>query len=68
VLTSSSSVYGNTPRLPKEEPMAGSPLSPYALQKWTAEGYMRLFHGPLRVAPRWRSGRSNVFGATPASG
>ena len=44
VLTSSSSVYGNTPTLHKREDMAGSVLSPYALQKWTGEGYLRLFH------------------------
>jgi UDP-glucose 4-epimerase len=43
VFTSSSSVYGNTPVLPKEEPMAGSVLSPYALQKWTTENYVRMY-------------------------
>lgn len=61
VLTSSSSVYGNTPTLPKEEPMAGSPLSPYALQKWTGECYMRLFH-ELYGLPALALRPFNVFG------
>lgn len=45
VYASSSSCYGDTPTLPKEETMATSPLSPYALQKLTGELYCRQFHG-----------------------
>ena len=36
-MASSSSVYGDTPTLPKEESMPPSPMSPYALSKLTAE-------------------------------
>lgn len=44
VLSSSSSVYGNTPTLPKRESMTPQPLSPYALSKLMGEHYFRLFH------------------------
>ena len=40
----SSSVYGDTPTLPKHEEMPPNPLSPYALQKYTGEQYCRLFY------------------------
>ena len=43
VFSSSSSVYGDTPVLPKREDMTPMPLSPYALQKLTGEHYCRLF-------------------------
>ena len=43
VYASSSSVYGNTPDLPKREDMPTSPLSPYAVSKLTAELYCRVF-------------------------
>lgn len=43
VYASSSSVYGNTPTLPKVETMPTHPLSPYALSKLTSETYCRLF-------------------------
>jgi UDP-glucose 4-epimerase len=36
-MASSSSIYGNTPTLPKDESMPPSPMSPYALSKLTAE-------------------------------
>ncbi len=36
-MASSSSIYGNTAKLPKEESMMPSPMSPYALSKLTAE-------------------------------
>lgn len=39
VLASSSSVYGNTPTLPKHENMPLQPLSPYAISKLAAESY-----------------------------
>ena len=44
VFASSSSVYGDSPTLPKHEEMPTRPLSPYALQKLMGEHYMRLFH------------------------
>src|SRR4030067_940819 len=44
VFASSSSVYGNTPRLPKKEKMPSEPLSPYALSKLAAESYCKLFY------------------------
>lgn len=40
----SSSVYGDTPVLPKEESMAYNPISPYALTKVTNEIYCQLFY------------------------
>jgi UDP-glucose 4-epimerase len=43
VFASSSSVYGDTPTLPKHEGMPPSPLSPYAVTKTTAESYCKLF-------------------------
>jgi UDP-glucose 4-epimerase len=39
VISSSSSVYGNSPTLPKRESMACSPASPYAVSKLAAESY-----------------------------
>jgi nucleoside-diphosphate-sugar epimerase len=44
MFTSSSSVYGDTPTLPKQEDMTPMPLSPYALSKLTGEHYARMFH------------------------
>lgn len=61
VLASSSSVYGDTPTLPKIETMPPSPLSPYALSKLTAEFYAVLFnrlYGLSTVSLRY----FNVFG------
>jgi len=43
VYASSSSVYGDTPRLPKDEGMPISPLSPYAASKTAGEAYCRSF-------------------------
>jgi nucleoside-diphosphate-sugar epimerase len=43
VYASSSSVYGDTPTLPKVEDMPHNPLSPYALQKLSAELYAKIF-------------------------
>ena len=42
VFSSSCAVYGNAPQLPKKENMPLNPCSPYAVQKRTAEHYMRL--------------------------
>ena len=61
VFASSSSVYGNTPTLPKHEGMTPHPLSPYAIQKLTGEYYCRVFnelYGLQTVALRY----FNVFG------
>ncbi|MFC1497097.1 SDR family oxidoreductase [Verrucomicrobiota bacterium] len=44
VFSSSSSVYGDTPTLPKHEDMAPTPLSPYAVQKLSGEFYCRMFY------------------------
>src|SRR3954451_16094111 len=43
VYAGSSSVYGNSPTLPKHEAMPADPLSPYALQKLVAEQYCQMF-------------------------
>ncbi len=43
VLASSSSVYGDTPELPKREDMTYNPLSPYAVTKVTKELYSGVF-------------------------
>jgi len=44
VFSSSSSVYGNTEKLPKKEDMFPEPLSPYAVQKLSGEYYCRIFY------------------------
>lgn len=44
VQASSSSVYGNTPILPKKEDMIPNPLSPYAVAKLTQEYYAKAFN------------------------
>jgi UDP-glucose 4-epimerase len=43
VCASSSSVYGDTPTLPKEEGMTPAPLSPYAASKLAGEYFARVF-------------------------
>jgi UDP-glucose 4-epimerase len=43
IMASSSSVYGDTPTLPKNESMTPKPMSPYAVTKLTGEHYMRVF-------------------------
>ncbi len=61
IYASSSSVYGDTPTLPKEEGMPPNPLSPYALQKYVGEQYCRLFfqlYGLETVSLRY----FNIFG------
>jgi nucleoside-diphosphate-sugar epimerase len=61
VYAGSSSAYGNTPTLPKQEDMATNPLSPYALQKLVAEQYAQMFtrlYGFETVTTRY----FNVFG------
>jgi UDP-N-acetylglucosamine/UDP-N-acetyl-alpha-D-glucosaminouronate 4-epimerase len=44
IYASSSSVYGDTPTLPKRETMTPNPLSPYAAEKLSGEHYLRIFH------------------------
>ena len=61
VFSSSSSIYGDTPILPKQEDMNPMPRSPYALSKLTGEYYCSLFrdlHGLKTFSLRY----FNVFG------
>jgi nucleoside-diphosphate-sugar epimerase len=61
VHASSSSVYGDTPTLPKQEDMCPNPLSPYAVSKLTSEKYCQNFsslYGFETVGLRY----FNVFG------
>lgn len=61
VFASSSSVYGDTPTLPKSEDMPVNPLSPYAVTKATGEFYCRVFqeiYGLSTISLRY----FNVFG------
>ncbi|WP_327070205.1 NAD-dependent epimerase/dehydratase family protein [Kitasatospora sp. NBC_01250] len=64
---SSSSVYGANRELPKRETMRAEPLSPYAVSKLAAEGYLAAYHHcygldvlPLRLF--------NVFGPLQPAG
>jgi UDP-glucose 4-epimerase len=43
IYASSSSIYGDTPTLPKVETMPPRPLSPYAATKLAGEGYMSAY-------------------------
>ncbi len=61
VYASSSSVYGDSPELPKRETMPTDPLSPYAVSKLAGETYCRAFcqvYGLETVCLRY----FNVFG------
>jgi len=61
VYASSSSVYGDTPELPKREEMTPRPMSPYAASKLAGELYCRAFchsYGLETVCLRY----FNVFG------
>jgi UDP-glucose 4-epimerase len=61
LFASSSSVYGNTPTLPKQEDMTPSPLSPYAVSKLAGEHYLKVFsevYGFKTLSLRY----FNVFG------
>jgi len=44
IYASSSSVYGDTPALPKREDMLPNPQSPYAVTKLAGEYYCQVFH------------------------
>ncbi len=61
VYAGSSSVYGDTPTLPKHEEMLPDPITPYAVAKLAGEHYMRAFtrvYGLETVTLRY----FNVFG------
>jgi len=61
IYASSSSVYGDTPTLPKQEEMLPTPKSPYAVSKLTGEYYCRVFaevYGLKTVSLRY----FNVYG------
>ena len=61
VFASSSAIYGNAPGFPRKETIRPEPLSPYAVQKMTAEHYLRVFYelyGLETVSLRY----FNVFG------
>jgi nucleoside-diphosphate-sugar epimerase len=67
VYAGSSSVYGDTPRLPKREDMETRPLSPYAVGKLTGEHYLRIFsslYGLETLTLRY----FNVFGPRQNAG
>lgn len=61
VYAASSSVYGDTPTLPKHEGMTPNPISPYAVAKLASEHYMTSFYrcyGLETVSLRY----FNIFG------
>ncbi len=61
VYAGSSSVYGDTPTLPKRESMPADPRSPYAISKYAGELYCQIFpklYGTETVTLRY----FNVFG------
>ena len=61
VYAGSSSVYGDSPTLPKREEMLPNPISPYGVAKLAGEHYMRVFsrvYGLETVVLRY----FNVFG------
>jgi UDP-N-acetylglucosamine/UDP-N-acetyl-alpha-D-glucosaminouronate 4-epimerase len=72
VFAASSSAYGESPSLPKQEDMRPDPISPYAVSKLAAEYYMQSFfrvYGLETVSLRY----FNIFGprqdaASPYSG
>ena len=66
VFASSSSVYGDTPELPKVETMPLSPRSPYAASKAAGEAYLSAFqasYGLETVSFRY----FNVYGTAPVA-
>ncbi len=61
IYAASSSAYGDTPTLPKQESMPPNPISPYAVQKLTGEFYLNSFYsvyGLETVSLRY----FNIFG------
>jgi UDP-glucose 4-epimerase len=61
VFASSSSVYGDTPVLPKQEDMKPRPISPYAVSKLAGEYYCRVFSSAYNL-PTVCLRYFNVFG------
>jgi UDP-glucose 4-epimerase len=61
VYASSSSVYGDTPTLPKKETMTPNPLSPYAVSKIAGEYYCQIFADVFRL-PTVSLRYFNVYG------
>lgn len=67
VYSSSSSVYGAQPQLPKSEELAPRPMSPYAASKLAAESYVLAYghsYGLSTLALRF----FNVYGPLQSSG
>jgi len=67
VYASSSSIYGETPTLPKTETMSPNPVSPYAVSKLAGEEYCRVFasvYGLKTVSLRY----FNVYGPRQVPG
>jgi nucleoside-diphosphate-sugar epimerase len=61
IYAASSSVYGDTPTLPKREDMPARPISPYGISKYVGEQYCQLFtelYGLETVCLRY----FNIFG------
>jgi len=61
VYAASSSTYGDSPDLPKREPVIGAPLSPYAVTKYVNELYASVFekcYGFSSIGLRY----FNIFG------
>jgi len=67
VVASSSSVYGDTPTLPKHEDLPTRPLSPYAVSKLATEGYA-LGHSASFGLPTLAFRFFNVYGPLQAAG
>ncbi|MDH7506908.1 MAG: SDR family oxidoreductase [Candidatus Thermoplasmatota archaeon] len=61
IYASSSSVYGDTPSLPKKEEMNPFPLSPYAISKLTGEYYCQVFTSVYKL-PTITLRYFNVYG------
>lgn len=61
MVASSSSVYGDTPTLPKKESMQPAPLSPYAASKLAGEHFCRIYANLYKM-PTIAFRYFNVFG------
>ncbi len=67
IMSSSSSVYGANPELPKRESAATRPMSPYAASKLAAESYA-IAYGTSFNLPTLAFRFFNVFGPLQAAG
>ncbi len=61
VYSASSAVYGDNPSLPLNEELLPQPLSPYGVQKYTGEHYMRVY-ATLHALPTVSLRYFNVYG------